>query len=81
MECNGSYCDDHALEMVFTRQTSRAAANPEYLPRTYQQINILEVRATSQTVFTQEHNELFVQQVLQNSQDFEGENLHYRVLC
>ena len=44
-------------------------------------MNIREVRTPSRRVFTQEQNELFVQQVFQYSQDLEGEVLHYRVLC
>ena len=52
------------MEMVFTRQKSRAGANPEYPTRTHPETNIHEVRTPSQTVFTQEQNELFVQQVV-----------------
>ena len=74
------YSKDHALEMVFTRKKERADANPESPPRTQTEINIREVRTPSHTVFTQEHNELFVQQVVQYSQDLEGEDLHYHVI-
>ena len=66
--------------MVFTRYKSRAGANPESPPRTQPETNIHEVRTPSHTVFTQEHNELFVQQVVQYSQDLEGEDLHYHVI-
>ena len=58
--------------MVFNRQKARADANPEYPPRTQPEINIREVCTTSQTVFTQEQNEVFAQQVLQYSQYLEG---------
>ena len=68
------------MEMVFTRQKSRAGENKEIPPRTQPGTNIREVRTTSRKVFTQEKNELFVQQVVQYYQDLEGENLHYHVL-
>ena len=42
--------------------------------------NIREVRNPSRTVFTQEQNKLFVQQVVQYYQDLEGEYLHYHVI-
>ena len=74
------YSEDHALEMVFTRQKSRAGANPESPPRTQPEKNIHELRTPSQTVFTQEQNGLFAQKVVQYSQDLEGEYLHYHVL-
>ena len=67
--------------MVFNRKKSRADANPESPPRPHPEINIREVRTPSRTVFTQEQNELLVQQVLQYSQDLEGVVLHYCVLC
>ena len=67
--------------MAFTRQESIVDANKESHPRTQPEINIHEVCTPIQTVFTQEHNELFVQQVLQYSQDLEGEVLHYHVIC
>ena len=51
--------------MVFTRQKSRAGANPEYPPRTQPETNIREVRTLSRTVFTQEQNELCIQRVVQ----------------
>ena len=54
--------------------------NPEYPQRTQQEINIRKVRTPSRTVFTLEHNELFVQQVVQDAQGFEGGVLHYHVL-
>ena len=66
--------------MVFTRQKSRADENPESLPRTQPERNIREVRTPSRKLFTQEHNELFVQHVVQYSQEKEGEYLHYHVL-
>ena len=79
--CNGSYSEDRALEMLFTIKKSIADANPEYPPRTQPEINIREVQNTSRKFFTQEHNELFVQQVIQYSQDLEGGVLRYHVLC
>ena len=66
--------------MVLTRKKERAGENPESRPRTQPETNIRDVRATSQTVFTQEQNELFVQQVVQYSQDLESEDLHYHVI-
>ena len=48
-------------------------------PITQPGTNIREVRTPSQKVFTQEHNELFVQQVVQYSQEIEGDELHYHV--
>ena len=68
------------MEMVLTRKKERAGENPESCPRTQPETNIRDVRATSQTVFTQEQNELFVQQVVQYSQDLESEDLHYHVI-
>ena len=53
------YSEDHALEMVFARQKTRAGANPESPRRNQLEINIREVRTPSHTVFTQEQNELF----------------------
>ena len=50
--------------MLFIRQKSRAVENPESPPRTHPETNIREVRTPSRIVFTQEHNQLFVQQVV-----------------
>ena len=75
------YNEDHALEMVFTRKKARADANSESPPIIQTEINIREVHTPSRKVFTQEHNELFFQQVVQYSQYLEGEYLHYHVLC
>ena len=47
--------------MVFTRQKSRAGANPESPPRTQPGKNIREERTPRRTVFTREDNELFIQ--------------------
>ena len=66
--------------MVFTRQKARAGANPESPPITHPETNICEVRTPSRTFFTQEQYELFVQKVVQYSQEKEGEDLHYHVL-
>ena len=59
--CNGSYSEDHTLEIVFKRQKARADANPGSPPITQREINIREVRNPSRTVFTQEQNKSFVQ--------------------
>ena len=66
--------------MLLTRQKFRADENPHFTQRTQSETNICEVRTPSWTVFTQEHNELFVQKVVKYSQDLEGEYLHYHVL-
>ena len=66
--------------MVFTRQKSRAGENLESPPISQPGTNIREVRTPSWTVFTQEQNELFVQQVIQYSQEKEGDELNYHVL-
>ena len=66
--------------MVFTIQKERASANPESPPRTHPRTNIFEVRTPSLTVFTQEHNELFVQLFFQYYQENEGDELRYHVL-
>ena len=67
--------------MVFTIQKAKAVANPESPPRNQPETNISEVCTSSRTVFTQEQNKLFFQQVVQYSQDLEVEDLHYHVLC
>ena len=67
--------------MVFTRQKARAGANPEYPPQTQPVTNICEVGTPSWTFFTREHNELFIQWVLQYSQDVKGDELHFFVIC
>ena len=59
------YSEDHTLEILFTRKKARAGANTESTPITQPEINIREVRTPSCKVFTQEKNELFVQQVVQ----------------
>ena len=66
--------------MVFTRQKSRAGANPEYSARTWPGTNINEVRTPRQTVFRREQNELFIQQVLQYSHEDRGDEFHYLVI-
>ena len=65
------------MEMVLTRQKARACANPESPPRTQHNINIREVQNPSRTVFTQEQNELCLQQVFQDAQYLERGFLHY----
>ena len=74
------YSEYHALEIVFTRQKARADANPQSPPITHPEINICDLCTPSRKIFAQEQNELFVQQVVQYSQDFEGEYLYYHVL-
>ena len=66
--------------MVFTRQKSRAGANPKAPTRTRPATNIRELRTPSQTVFTQKQKELFIEQVLQCSQDVTGNELHFLFL-
>ena len=66
--------------MIYTRQKSRAGANPES-PRIIQHgINIHEVPTPSRTVFTLEQNELFVQRVVQDAQVLEGGFLCCRII-
>ena len=67
---------DHALEMVFTRQKARAGANPESPARTQPGKNIHEVRTLIRPVFTREQNELFIQQVIQYSKEEKGDELY-----
>ena len=55
-------------------------ANPESPPITQYEINIREVQTPSRTVFTQEHNESFVQNVVQDNQGLEGGVLYYHIL-
>ena len=66
--------------MVFTRQKERAGANPESTARPQPGTNIREVRTTRRTVFTWEHNKLFIQKFLQYSRDEKGDEFHYLVL-
>ena len=66
--------------MVFTRQKARAVLNPEAPPRTHLGTNIREVRTPSRTVFSQEYNELFVQPVVQYSQEKECDELNYHYI-
>ena len=65
--------------MVFTRQKARSGANPESPPRTRPGTNIRELHTHIQTVFTKEENEIFIQRVLQYSQEANGGELHYLV--
>ena len=62
--CGWKPTEDHTLEMVFIRQKARADANPESPPKIKHKINIRELRTPSRKVFTQEQNELFVEQVV-----------------
>ena len=68
------------MEIVFTRQRSRAGANPESPPRTQPGKNIREAHTPSRTVFTREQNEFFIEQVLQYFQEAKGDEFHYIVL-
>ena len=47
--------------MVFTRQKARASENTEPPARTQPRKNIREGSYPGQPVFTQEHNDLFIQ--------------------
>ena len=66
--------------MVFNRQKERAVANPESPAITHPGKNMREVRTLRRTVFTQEHNELFIKRVLQYSQEDKSDKLYYLVL-
>ena len=66
--------------MAFTRKKARAGANTETPPTNQPGTIIREVCTPSRTVFTQEHNELFIQQVFQYSQVAEGDEFYYHVL-
>ena len=66
--------------MVSTRQKARACANPKSPPRTHLATNLCEVRTPIRTVFTKKQNELFIEKVLQCSQDVAGDELHFFVL-
>ena len=66
--------------MLFTRQKERADANPECTARNHPEKNIREVRTPSRTVFKQKQNKLFIEKVLQCSQDVEGDELNCFVL-
>ena len=66
--------------MVFSRKKARAGANPENPPRTQPGTNIRKVHTPSWTVFTQDHNELFVQRDVQYSQEKQDDELNYHVL-
>ena len=66
--------------MVFTRQKTIVGANTESPTRTQTGTNTREVRTPRWTVFTREQNELFIQRVLQYSQEEKGDELHYIVL-
>ena len=66
--------------MIFSRQKSRASANPESPERTQPGTNIREVRTPRRKLFTREHNGLFIQQVLQYLQEDKSDELHYHVL-
>ena len=51
--------------MVFTRQKERAGVNKESPARTQLETNIREGRNPRWPVFKEEHNDLFIQRVLQ----------------
>ena len=71
---------DHTFDIVYTRKKAIVDANTESPPIIQHKINIREVRNTSWTAFTPEHNELLVQQVVQDAQGLEGELLYYYIL-
>ena len=71
---------DHALEMVFTRKKARAGENPEYSAGTHPRTNISGGSNPRRPVFTREQNDLFIQQVLQYSQENESDELYLFVL-
>ena len=66
--------------MVFTIQKARAGANPESPARTQPGTNIREGSNPRRPVFTREHNDLFIQRVLQYSQEKKSDELHYHIL-
>ena len=66
--------------MIFTRQKERAGENPESPARIQPGTNICEVCNHRQTVFTQEHNDLFIQCFLKYSQEEKGDAFHYLAL-
>ena len=66
--------------MVFTRQKSRVGANPESPARNHTGTNICEGSNPRRPVFTRELNDLFIQRVLQYSQENKSYELNYRVL-
>ena len=66
--------------MVYTRKKARADSNPQSPPLFQHEINIREVPSPSRKAFTQEHNELFVQRIVQDAQVLEGGVLYYYIL-
>ena len=66
--------------MVFTRKKARAGANPESPPRIRPGTNIREVHTHIQIVFKKGKKKIFIQRVLQYSQEANGGELHYLVL-
>ena len=63
--------------MVFTRQKARAGANPESPAKNQSGTNIHEGSNPRGKVFTREHNYVFIQRVLQYSQEEKIDELHY----
>ena len=62
------------------QEKARAGANTES-PAKYLRVKYIhEILTHRRTVFTWEYNELFIQRVLQYSEDKKGDELHYRVL-
>ena len=66
--------------MGFTRQKSRAGANPESPARTQPGTNIREECNPRRTVFKQEHNGLLIEWFVQYSQEDKGDELRYLFL-
>ena len=78
--CGLQLTEDQALNMVYTRRKARANANPESPPIIQHKINTPELPTPSWTVFTLEHNELFVKCVVKDAQGLEGEVLYYHII-
>ena len=66
--------------MAFNRQKSRVGENSESHARNQPGKNICEGNYPRLTVFIQEQNDLFIQQVLQYSQKEKSDELHYHIL-
>ena len=66
--------------MVPTRQNAKAVANPQSPARIQPGTNIREGSNPIRPFLTWEQNDLFIQQVLQYSQENESDEFHYHVL-
>ena len=65
--------------MVFARQKARAGANPESPAITQPGTKIREGSNPRLPVFTREQNDLFIQRVIQYSQENESYEFNYHV--